>query len=72
MTNTFEDHTGETFTTESGHTMTIIAYRNAMDIDVKFENNIIVTHKTYKQFLDGRIRCKRVMAKQSTPLTDYV
>lgn len=48
---------GEIRTANNGLKMEIIAYRSYEDIDVKFENNIIVEHKTYGAFKQGQIRC---------------
>ena len=40
----------------NGQLMTIIAYRNSMDIDVRFEDNTIVEHKSYNCFKNGQIK----------------
>ena len=48
---------GEIRTANNGLKMEIIAYRSYEDIDVKFENNIVVEHKTYGAFKKGQIRC---------------
>ena len=50
-----EDKTGETNTANNGLKMTIIAYRNAHDIDIKFENGDIVYNKAYKHFKEGTV-----------------
>jgi len=50
------DRTGETRLNNSGFQMTIIAYRNNMDIDVLFENGTISHHKGYKEFSKGGIK----------------
>ena len=39
-----------------GCIMTIIAYRNAKDIDVQFEDGTIVVNKIYKNFKSGAIK----------------
>ena len=36
--------------------MTIIAYRNTADIDIQFEDGIIIQHKSYDNFKRGRIK----------------
>lgn len=46
---------GEENIAKNGLRMTIIAYRSSTDIDIKFEDNVIVTNKRYKPFLDGEI-----------------
>lgn len=48
---------GETVKNTEGIRMTIIKYRGAHDIDVLFENNIVVRHKNYNHFKNGRIKC---------------
>ena len=48
-------HIGETITTNSGRKATIIAWRNKIDIDVEFEDGIIVSHKRYYNFKRGSI-----------------
>ena len=42
--------------------MTIIAYRNANDIDVQFEDETIVEHRTYDDFLKGKIANPNVLS----------
>ena len=46
---------GETKIMNNGLSATIIAYRSATDIDVKFEDGTIVLNKTYGSFADGEI-----------------
>ena len=46
----FNDRTGETNIAKNGQKMTIIAYRNSMDIDVQFEDGTIVKNRTYQSF----------------------
>ncbi|MEE3344577.1 MAG: hypothetical protein VZS44_10825 [Bacilli bacterium] len=46
----------ETNRANNGQLMTIIAYRNSMDIDVRFEDNTIVEHKSYNCFKNGQIK----------------
>ena len=47
---------GQTNKSKYGLIMTIIAYRNKCDIDVQFEDGVIVTNKTYSNFLKGSIK----------------
>lgn len=47
---------GESHKASNGLIMTIIEYRNSMDIDVKFEDGVVVQHRTYFNFLKGEIR----------------
>lgn len=46
---------GESGVAKNGLKMEIIAYRNSNDIDVKFENGIIVCNKSYLSFKRGTI-----------------
>ena len=47
---------GQTNKSTNGLIMTIIAYRNKYDLDVQFEDGVIVTNKTYSNFLKGSIK----------------
>lgn len=49
------DRIGKTNIAHNGMTMTIIAYKNANDIDVQFEDGTIIKHKTYQRFKSGGI-----------------
>ena len=49
------DRVGEEVKAKNGLRMKIIAYRNANDIDVQFENGVIVKNKTYVAFKKGQI-----------------
>ena len=46
----------ETSLSFEGQLMTIIAYRNNKDIDIRFEDGVIVTNKTYFHFKNGTIK----------------
>jgi hypothetical protein len=46
---------GETRDNNQGRKMTIVAYRGAEDIDVKFENGFVVEHTLYQLFTRGTI-----------------
>lgn len=50
--------TGEKKEQNCGQTATIIAYRNASDIDIRFDDSIgtCVYHKRYHDFTEGKIR----------------
>lgn len=51
-----KDRTGETRIHKNGLLMTIISYRNRSDIDIQFEDGVIVCNKTYPNFNKGYIR----------------
>ena len=48
---------GEISFNNKGQKMIIVKYVNCNDIDVKFEDDTVVTHKTYRNFILGNI-CK--------------
>lgn len=50
------DKTGEIKCNNQGEKMTIIAYRKSDDIDIQFEDNVIVTNKSYYDFKRGMIK----------------
>ena len=45
----------ETNISNRGQKMRIVAYRNATDIDVEFEDGTVVEHRTYRRFKEGHI-----------------
>lgn len=47
---------GEKQLSKTGLWMTIIAYRSNVDIDIQFEDGVIVEHKSYRNFLEGIIK----------------
>lgn len=49
------DRTGEESINTKEQVMTIIAYRNACDIDIQFEDGNIALHKHYSHFVNGNI-----------------
>ena len=49
------DRLGETRMMNCGMEATIIQYKNAMDIDVRFEDGSVVEHKAYGNFKRGGI-----------------
>jgi hypothetical protein len=46
---------GEQNRADNGQMMTIIVYRNALDIDVQFEDGSLATHRHYNRFINGNI-----------------
>ena len=48
-------HVGETRVATNGLKMTLIAYRTSADVDVQFEDGVVVTNKNYSCFVQGRI-----------------
>ena len=50
------DRTGEINLNKQGIKMKIVNYRNASDIDIQFEDGIIVKNKRYDHFQDGGIK----------------
>ena len=50
-----ENRLGETRMMKCGMEATIIQYKNAMDIDVRFEDGAVVEHRRYAQFKGGNI-----------------
>lgn len=46
---------GETAVSNIGLMMTIVEYHNANNIDIKFEDGVIVKHKAYSAFIKGAI-----------------
>ena len=49
------DRTGETLTSKTGISITIIRYGNANDLDVKFSNGIVLKNKKYRDFENGSL-----------------
>jgi len=56
MENLKDNRIGETQIMNNKLKATIIGYHNCMDIDVRFENGEIASHKTYARFINGNIR----------------
>lgn len=50
------DRTGERGTASDGTGMEIIAYRGTDDIDIRFDDGRIASHRTYKSFRCGQVR----------------
>ena len=51
-----KNRVGEENINNQGEKMTIIAYRGAKDIDVQFEDGIIVYNRDYTNFKKGKIK----------------
>ena len=47
---------GEKHKANNGQMMTIVDYRNYNDVDVEFEDNTIVQHRSYHNIKAGRVR----------------
>ena len=52
----FIDKTGEVGYNNQGEKMTIIAYRNCEDIDIQFDDGVVVYNRKYNKFKIGRIK----------------
>jgi len=52
----FKDRTGEVSYNKAGYKMTLIKYRTAADIDVQFDDGVVVKHRQYAAFLVGKIK----------------
>lgn len=51
----FTDNRGVTSTSNKGQKMTVEVYRNSHDVDIRFEDGTLVTHKKYGDFVKGLI-----------------
>lgn len=63
---------GETSIAKNGLKMTIIAYRHNRDIDIQFEDGIIVQHKRYEAFKCGEIKHPTIIAKEHLPKIEHI
>ena len=61
-----EARLGETQMMNCGMEATIIQYKNAMDIDVRFEDGSMVEHKTYGAFKKGEIAHESLSQKRGS------
>ena len=61
-----ENRLGETRMMNRGMEATIIQYKNAMDIDVRFEDGAVVEHKTYNSFKKGGIAHESLSQKRGS------
>lgn len=46
---------GETIISNCGFKATLVKYRDATDVDIKFEDGTVVKHKKYREFTNGTI-----------------
>ena len=69
----FHSRVGETAMATCGQMMTIIAYRGARDIDIRFEDGTVVENKIYAKFREGTIRHPGLprRRKEPAPITDH-
>ena len=49
------ERVGQTVQNKDGELMTLIVYRGFNDIDIQFEDGIIVEHRSYNSFKDGKV-----------------
>lgn len=56
----FVHHYHETATAINGLKMTIIAYRSPSDIDIEFEDGVVVQHRSYSTFRNGCIKHPKI------------
>ena len=68
----FNSRVGETAMAACGQMMTIIAYRGAGDIDIRFEDGTIVENRAYAKFREGNIGHPGLprRRKEPAPITD--
>lgn len=59
---------GEEHTAKNGQNMKIIDYRNAMSLDVQFEDGTIVKNIQYDSFIQGKVRNPNVFKKKREDL----
>ena len=52
-----ESRLGEERVNKAGRKMWIVAYRDSMDIDIKFDDGTVCRGRTYANFCNGRITC---------------
>ena len=58
----YSNRIGETVKAKNGQMMTIIAYRSAKDIDIRFEDGTVVYNKFYGNFKNGVIKNNTIHA----------
>ncbi len=51
-----KNRVGEQRMASNGQMMTIINYKNCNDIDIQFDDNTIIKHRAYQQFIIGTIK----------------
>ena len=55
----YVDHTGETKLAKNGHMMTIKAYRHWNDVDIEFDDGVVIEHTYYNTFREGYVKHPR-------------
>lgn len=60
---TKKDRVGETRRMNCGTSATIIAYRNAIDMDVRFDNGSVRQHVQYSHFICGKVLNPAIRSK---------
>lgn len=68
----FNPRLGETKMMNCGMEATIIRYGGSADIDVRFEDGIVVEHREYREFEKGGIINPNIKATAKTALTKHV
>ena len=66
------DRTGETNIANNGMKMTIVAYRGCKDIDIQFEDNVIIYNKTYDNFKKGSIEHPATKSEYKNRLSNRI
>ena len=46
---------GETNTATNGMEIKIVKYHNSLDVDIEFEDGVVVTHRAYRSFITGKV-----------------
>ena len=57
----FKDRTGETLIAKNGLKMTVETYRHHNDIDIRFENGILLEHRLYSNFIKKAVAMPKVI-----------
>lgn len=63
---------GETNIAKNGLKMTIVAYRGCKDIDIQFEDNVIIYNKTYDNFKKGSIEHPATKSEYKNRLSNRI
>lgn len=67
-----DDRLGETAINKYGQRMTIIAYRDSRDIDVKFDDNSIARNQRYGHFKDGTLMSPILFREKKAEQQQYM
>lgn len=62
---------GQSRVMNNGLTATIIKYRNAHDIDVQFEDGVVVQHRVYNRFKDGFIGHPTIKFRNTMSIPEF-